>query len=322
MTGRTRLLVLVDGSERTIQTARYLTGFMPVDAQLEIVLFHVFQGVPEEFRKLEQGLENLGTADQVVADQLRKQELEEKLGVLTCLQEAKRLLVAGGFPEDKVEIKFQRPNQGVARDIIEEARNGYDAVVMRRRGLGALKNMILGSVAVKLLQSLTFVPLILVGQAPPTKKVLLAVDYSPPSLKALNFAASLLGGGGYAVQIFHAIEGLGAVTFDLPQGECPKPVDEALAGSGLQAFKARVAQLFHTARELLLASGFEAAQISQRVISGVRHRADAIITEAERGEFGTIVVGRRGLSRVDAFFMGRVSHAVVYAGNHFSVWVV
>jgi len=317
MTGQTRLLVLVDGSERTIQTARYLTGFMPAGAQLEIVLFHVFQGLPEEYRKLEQCLE-----DESVVEQLHKQELEEKQGVLSCLRQAKELLVAGGFPEDKVEIKFQRMVKGVARDIIEEARSGYDAVVMRRRGLGALKNMILGSVAVKLLQSLTFVPLILVGQAPPTKKILLAVDDSPPSLKALGFAASLLGGRGYAAHLFHAIEGLGAVTFELPQGECPKPDDTVAAGTCIKAFKARVLRLFHTARGLLKAAGFEAGRISQRVVTGVRHRADAILTEAERDQCSTIVVGRRGLSRVDAFFMGRVSHAVVYAGNHFTVWVV
>ena len=56
--------------------------------------------------------------------------------------------------------------------------------------------------------------------------------------------------------------------------------------------------------------------------SGVRSRSEAIVKEAADGGFGTIVVGRRGLSKVEAFFMGRVGHEVVYGGKMFSVWVV
>nr|CBX27310.1 hypothetical protein N47_H21320 [uncultured Desulfobacterium sp.] len=97
-----------------------------------------------------------------------------------------------GFPEQSIEIKFQHIEKGVARDIIDEARNGYSAVVLRRRGMGGLTSIILGSVAVKLLQSLTFIPIIFVGQAPPVKKMLLAIDGSPASMKAVEFTATLL----------------------------------------------------------------------------------------------------------------------------------
>ena len=83
--------------------------------------------------------------------------------------------------------------------------------------MGALKNIILGSVAVKLLQALTFIPILIVGQAPAVKKILLAVDASPASMKAVEFVASLLGGHGYEVCIFHAIPGLGAIHFDLSE---------------------------------------------------------------------------------------------------------
>ncbi len=63
--------------------------------------------------------------------------------------------------------------------------------------MGALKSIILGSVAVKLLQSLSFIPIIIVGQVPPVKKILLAVDTSLSSMKAVEFVTSFLGGHGY-----------------------------------------------------------------------------------------------------------------------------
>jgi nucleotide-binding universal stress UspA family protein len=71
-----------------------------------------------------------------------------------------------------------------------------------------------------------------------------------------------------------------------------------------------------------MTSGFESEKISEKIISGVRSRSDAIVKEAEGSGFGTIVVGRRGLSKVEAFFMGRVGHEVVYGGKKFTVWVV
>ncbi len=318
MTVQYKLLVLVDGSERTIQTANYIKEFMPVGENTQVVLFHVFSGLPEQYRELAQN----PTCAQVEG-LLKGQELQEKRQVLESLQQAKHLLVAGGFAEQCVEIKFQRRAKSVAQDIIEEAKNGYSAVVLRRRGLGALKNMILGSVAVKLLQSLTFIPIILVGQEPPVKKLLLAVDASQPSMKAVEFTAKLLGGGGgYEARVFHVVQGLGAVRFELPEDACPEHADDAVAVTCIKAFKAQVARVLNAAAAMLASTGFDPGCVTKAVVSGARNRADAIVTEAERCGCSTIVVGRRGLSRVDAFFMGRVSHAVVYAGKQFSVWVV
>jgi len=308
---------LVDGSERTIKTINYVKNFMPVDENTRIVLFHVFSGIPEEYRELEKD-PTCVTAVQ----QLRNREMEEKSGIRAYLERAKEILITGGCSEQSIEIKFHFLEKGVARDIIDEARKGYTAVVLRRRGMGALKNIILGSVAVKLLQALTFIPIIIVGQAPPVKKMLLAVDASPFSMKAVEFVASLLGGHGYEVCIFHAIPGLGAVHFELSELGKPELPDVNMSDTCIEALKLKVVRLFQDVKDMLMATGFEAEKISEKIISGVGSRSDAIVKEAEGGGYGTIVVGRRGLSKVEAFFMGRVGHEVVYGGKIFTVWVV
>jgi len=312
-----KMLILVDGSERTLQTVNYVKDFMPVDENTRIVLFHVFSGIPEEYRELEQEPTCV-----TVVDQLKNRETMEKGKIRACLEQAKNILISGGFSERSIEIKFHRLEKGVARDIIDEARKGYTAVVLRRRGMGALKNIILGSVAVKLLQALTFIPILIVGQAPAVKKILLAVDASPASMKAVEFVASLLGGHGYEVCIFHAIPGLGAIHFDLSEVCRPELPDVDMSDTCLEAFKIKVTRLFQDVKDRLMTSGFESEKISVKIISGVRSRSDAIVKEAKHGGFGTIVVGRRGLSKVDAFFMGRVGHQVVYGGKKFTVWVV
>jgi len=320
MTIQKKLLVLVDGSKRSIQTVNYLKDFMPVDENTRIVLFHVFSGIPEEYRELE----NIPTCVSAVS-QLRNREMEQKRKIRAHMERAKKILITGGFLEQLIEIKFHFLEKGVARDIIDEARSGYSAVVLRRRGMGAMKrmkSMILGSVAVKLLQSLTFIPIIIVGQASPVKKILLAVDASPSSMKAVEFVTSLLGGHGYEACIFHAILGLGAIKFELSGVNEPEFPEVKIPDNCIEAFKSKVVQLFQIIKNMLMASGFEPEKISEKIITGAYSRSDTIVKEAEDGGYGTIVVGRRGLSKVEAFFMGRVGHKVVYGGRKFTVWVV
>ncbi|RPJ10187.1 MAG: universal stress protein, partial [Deltaproteobacteria bacterium] len=252
MTIQKKMLVLVDGSERTLQTVNYVKSFMPVDEDTRIVLFHVFSGLPEEYRELEMEL-SCTTA----VHQLKNQKMGEKRKIQEYLEHAKRILISGGFSEQSIEVKFHSLEKGVARDIINEARNGYSAVVLRRRGMGALKNIILGSVAVKLLQSLTFIPIIIVGQAPPVKKILLAVDASPASMKAIEFVAGLLGGHGYEVCVFHAIPGLGAINFDLSEINNREPPEVDMSDTCIEAFKLKMARLFQDVKDKLTASGFE-----------------------------------------------------------------
>lgn len=318
MTIQKKFLVLVDGSERSIQTVHYLVNFMPVDADTRIVLFHVFCGMPKEYRELKDN----PTCHNAL-QQLKIREAEQEVKNRVYLEQMKKILITGGFSEQSIEIKFRLLNKGVARDIIEEAKNGYSAVFLRRRGMGALKRIILGSVAVKLLQSLTFIPIVFVGRTPPVKKILLAVDTSPSSMKAVEFVASQLGGYGYQACILHVIRGLGAVHFDFSEVNMPELSEVDMSDDTcLEALKIKLSQLFQDIQQKLIASGFESEKVSEKIVSGVSSRSEAIITEAEAGCCDTIVVGRRGLSKSEAFFMGRVGHKVVYGGNQFTVWVV
>ena len=68
----------------------------------------------------------------------------------------------------------------------------------------------------------------------------------------------------------------------------------------------------NTAKSRLEKSGFKPNQLSAKIITGEESRAGAIIQEARQGGYGTIVTGRRGLSEVKEFSMGRVSNKLIY----------
>ena len=68
--------------------------------------------------------------------------------------------------------------------------------------------------------------------------------------------------------------------------------------------------------------------ITELRVVGSMHERKALMAEladgfiALPGGYGTIVVGRRGLSTVEEFDMGRVSNKLVQAAKDRAVWVV
>jgi nucleotide-binding universal stress UspA family protein len=64
---------------------------------------------------------------------------------------AKALLVEKGFSEDQIHLKAEPKKKGIARDIANEARHGYDLVVIGRRGTSGIREYFLGSISQKIL---------------------------------------------------------------------------------------------------------------------------------------------------------------------------
>jgi len=84
----------------------------------------------------------------------------------------------------------------------------------------------------------------------------------------------------------------------------------------------KMGAFFAQMKKKLMHNGFDPAKISEKIVSGEFSRAGAIIREATDGRFGAIAVGRRGISKVEAFIMGRVSNKVVHGGRNHTVWVI
>lgn len=308
MESKKKLLVLVDGSERSMETVQYVGKVMPPD-DIQVVLFHVFCGVPECYWDIGREPKNKSAISQ-----LKDWESKQKKKIDAYMEQARQQLLDKGFPEASVEIKIQRREIGVARDILKEAKQGYHAVVLRRQGAGVLEGVVVGSVANKLIAKLSFLPLIIAGQLPPVKKILIAVDGSPSSKRAVDFAGAYLGGSGYEVCLFHVIRGFGSLMPENPEFMMP--------AVNVEMAKSEMTGLFDGLKKKLMAYEFEPEKIFEKIIAGAFSRAGAIVNEAEEGGYGAIVVGRRGLSKVEEFFMGRVSNKVIHLGKKFTVWVV
>ncbi len=302
-----KILVAVDGSKRSKLTIKYICehlGFL--DASF--VLFHVFSAIPESYWDL--GKEPKSVR---VTSSVRAWQADQKRQIDAFMQQCVETLQLGGFPKAHVKIKIKKRSKGVARDIIGEARNGgYDAVIIRRRGMHILPEIIMGSVASKLIQKLSFVPVIVAGLKDCTGRVLIAFDGSTDAMRAVRFVGDILKDTPGRVTLFYAIRAAGAGGHDFLFSS-PEYMDAARAAIDIH-FDAAVARL--------RSCGMAPEAITTRIAENVDSRALAIRREAEEGEYGTIVVGRRGMSRVRDFFMGRVSNKILNGAREHAVWVI
>jgi len=303
-----KILVPVDGSDRALNTVKYVARLNPF-RNMNIVLFHVFSSVPEGYWDLEKDPRSTSTVRQVKSWEVQQRKNMEKF-----MENASQVLLKVGFSSESITIKIQNRKKGIARDIIREARNGYAAIVTRRRGMTGLRRIVLGSIATKLVEKLTFVPLILVGKRTPNNKILLAFDGSENAASALEFVGSLFGGFDYEVSLFHVIRSNGEGQPEYQHIFSSKEYTRAASKEMSEALK--------TARTKLIDMGLTTDKVSTQIVEKAISRAGAIADKAKQEDFGTIVMGRRGHSRIRDFFIGRVTNKVIHMARDRTVWVI
>jgi len=293
---RKRILLAVDGSEQAFEAVRYVNRLLPPN-RMEVVLFHVMTRVPESFWDMEKE----PTLRQKLGD-TGAWESQQKKEIQEFMEKARCLFLDQNIPEDAVSIKIQERKVGIARDIIHESQKDYDGVVVGRWGMSMLKDFLWGSIANKLIGRLINIPLCVVGGTSQIGKILMAIDASEGAMRALDYIGAMVDTSHWEVTLFHAIR-----EFDTEE---------------LHRAEKSMASVFETASRHLEEAGFNRNQIDLKTVTGVHSRAAVIITEALKGGYGTIVVGRRGLTNVEEFIMGRVSNKVIHMAREMAVWVV
>jgi nucleotide-binding universal stress UspA family protein len=153
-------------------------------------------------------------------------------------------------------------------------------------------------------------------------KILIAVDESKDSMKAVNYVATGMNPAA-TVTLFSVLPD--------PTAACglDAPSLTPLFRRNRQAFcaledtkKDTVNAFMKKAKEALVKSGFASKNVAIRIRKKKVGIARDILKEAERGKYDTLVIGRRGLSGIKQFLLGSISDKVVKFAKKASVIVV
>ncbi|MGA8180966.1 MAG: universal stress protein [Desulfobacterales bacterium] len=291
-----KFLLAVDGSDQSFEAVRYAGRLFPPD-RTDIVLFHVLTQFPESFWDIEKEPEN-----QYEEDHMRSFEVQQNQKIQMFMEKARQLFLDRDYPQNVVQIKIQGRKTGIARDIVHESHNHYDGVIVGRWGTSMLKDFLWGGVANKLIGRLTHTPVCVVGGTPLVGKILVAIDTSEGAKRAIDYIGAMADNSHWEISLFHAIR-------DIDKNKLDQT--EKIMGS-----------IFKEAADHLEKAGFSRHQIHTRIVNQVPSRASAIVVEALNGGYGTIAVGRRGLSNVKEFDMGRVSNKIIQMAREMAVWIV
>jgi nucleotide-binding universal stress UspA family protein len=303
------ILIAVDGSRYSLDAARYVARTCK-PASLRVNLMHVMPTAPETFWDLEK--------DAHFREKVQTKYTEWKKNTEETAQrflnDARNVLFKAGVPENDVGIILQEREVGIARDIIAESVRDYDAVVVGRRGLSKLADLFLGSVTHKIIEVMQDTSVWVVGDNVNSKRILLAVDASENTAKAVDYVGKVATASDAEVTLFHAVRRFQFL-------DDPTLRDHEVEGFW-EEVKKDIPRMVGLYKERLEKAGVKGSRISTQVNLHSSSRAKDILTEAQEGEYGTIVMGRRGMSKVREFLMGRVTNKVLHRAEGFAVWIV
>ena len=152
-----KILVALDDSENALRAVEFVSRTFTPDH--EITLFSVLQDMTALYEHYSPELTPyfLTQRDAFTSLDGKKKDLIEE-----SAEKANDLLLKAGFEEKNIILRIEEQKKGIARDIINEANSGYDAIVMGRRGLSSITGFILGSVSQKVLHSAKSISVVVV----------------------------------------------------------------------------------------------------------------------------------------------------------------
>ena len=153
-----KILIAVDDSENAMRAVEYVANSF--NTENSITLFSVVLDTPAICDMNSPSLTPYFIAQK---DAFCSLEDQKKFLVKEALQKAKEVLLKAGFEEEKITVKLEDKKKGIARGIIDEAKSGYDTIVLGRRGLSSIKEFFLGSVPLKVLHSAGNISVVLVN---------------------------------------------------------------------------------------------------------------------------------------------------------------
>lgn len=234
------------------------------------------------------------------------------------LTKAKLKLTNLGIEETRITIATRQSSSNIAQAIqLHAEKQLVDSIVIARRGVGIVGEMLLGSVSSELFRKCHAIPLWVIDGAVISDRILVPVDGTPPSLMAIDHLAHIFAErNDVHFYLFHARKFLSSAPACRPQDFYDKWgqewCDVHLSGNGC---------MFTGPTQLLTNAGIPKEMITTLPEPASLEESTAIISSAKKHKCGTIVIGRRN-QRESKNLFGGVSSRTILQTEDMALWVI
>ena len=305
-----KILLAVDKCIDSVAAVKYAARMTSAARDVSYTLFHVQPPVPPAFREAAE-------ADPGVRAEVDALVAEHTKETADITRDLKETMVREGIPEKHITVVSKPMHLGMAKDILNRAEQGhYDAIVVARKALTPARDFFIGTTAVKVLDYALKVPVWVTCGNATSMKIMIAVDGSENSLRAVDHLIRLTQNHpDLRVTLFHVLPYLRHY-YSLDFERKNPHLQQVLQWEDNQRMKV----FYEEAYRRLEAAGLTKGQINVEANNHSFDICTAIFSEMRRGQYGTVVVGRRG--ERDAFFTGGIAMRSVQKVTNQALWVV
>ena len=306
-----KILLAIDSTRPSQRALDYAIHLSYMIDELHYVLFHI------------QPMISLFLQDEARKSALARKQLDKivntnRQAAEDLLDDYRHQMEQHGIAPERIECITSIRTLGYAKDIIEKAQaEQYDAIVVGRRGISGLQKMYSGSVTTDILEQSQVIPVWLVDGKVPPGEILMAIDGSEASLRAVDHASFIISKNPDARLTLLHVTSNARNYCEIDLDEQPNPELEDIVARG---DKACIDQFYPHAMKKFEEAGISKDQIKIETMQGSRRIGRAIMDFAQNGKFSTVVVGRRGVNK--SFFMGSASRYMINKISNAALWVV
>jgi nucleotide-binding universal stress UspA family protein len=280
-----KILLAVDDSRHSRNAVHYAVQVSSLAKNLHYVLFHVQPMISLFLQdEAQKSLQAKTELDRVLK---KNNEVAQKL-----LVDYRNQMVQMGVDPDQIEIITQTRNL---------------TILVGRRSLSRLQEMFMGSVTANILEHSQVLPVWLVDGEVTATDVMVAIDGSEASLRAIDHVSFMFSNNpDIRLTLLH-VASKARDYCEIGPDEQPSAELEEIVARG---DKACIDQFYAHAIGKFAASGISENQVEMKTIKGGRNTGKAILEEARKGNFETLVLGS-----VSRYIINRASNAVLWIVN-------
>lgn len=304
-----KILIAIDGSSYSTQALKYLALLFGDDATIH---FHLTSCVSGQGNILPSSADRNNSLLPSSGNQGKRQTAERDL------EKATAKLIHLHIPPERIHSSVEPSGYDIAATIQRQAENLLmDSILIGRRGLNTLSEMLLGSVSATLLKKCHTVPLWIIDGEVRNRNFLVPVDGSLPSFMAIDHLTHIMEGRqDITLYLFHCLHFLG----NTPEAS-PDTFYHLWGKDWCDTHLCDDKILFQGPTQLLLEAGIPKKNIIILPEKSDLEAARSIISQAEKHHCGTIVIGRRGDGTTKGV-LGGVSDRTAKNAQDIALWLV
>ena len=304
------ILIAVDDSFHSRKAMEYAAGMGSIVKNLKYTIINVQPKISEFLLEDAKMDPKARAALKEITE--KNQENSKKIS-----DESKKIMVKLGIDESRIKTASQQQTMGTAKTILDYGKQSLcDAIVVGNRGMSRLAESFVGSITNTVLEHTSTTPVWAVGGDAKPSKILVAIDGSESALRAVDHVSFMIEENPDSeITLLHITPRLRdycTIEFD-EEGD---DIRDVITKGDKQC----VESFYVHANKRFTEAGLKESQINIKELKSTLKIGKTIVEEAEKSDYSTVVVGRRGIN--NSFFMGSVSRHILTNAKDCAVWLV